>query len=914
MKLWKRALGIGLCGALSASLLAGCSADFGSSDSADSEAGSYVETDYGVPALEGDAADEDSRGYMEAMTFLPEENLVRVLMSDDSDLGHSVLDSADGGRTWTESAFDISALESVVIKYDAADGDENSGKYGYLSQAAFDSEGDLFFTYVASEWTMSGDTEIVDSTTSYYLLTADGVLTEIHMEIPDIPSTSHEEYIAEESSESDVTPADEGAAFSDADEVDSETSDEGKTEADSVTSDEDDAETGTDSSDEGETETGTDSSDEGETEIGTDSSDEVSDDDSVTISSGSAEDDEEEYNDINSLLLRDSENLYVQDLNGSIIHISLSDGSVAGMINDFDWINWMMLSGDRLLVFATDSVCEYDTGTDKQTAKHEALYDIFDSNSSFTAVGSVEDDAVIYYACMDGIFSYDLDTDTAAQVMDGNATSLNSANCGMDYFMETNDGSFLVWHTDYLTDTMESTLLNFSYSADAVADYTAELTIYVLANDNYSLDTMVSLYKKEHPDVKVTIEYGYSDDDAATASDALRTLNTEIMAGNGPDLILLDGMDVDTYVENGLLLDLSETVQPMIDSGALFPNIAGTYTEDDGAIYAVPLTFSVPALVGETEIVNEINSLSDYAAAVEAYAASEESADIPFMESYDLMDLIGTMMFVNAGTWFAEDETLDEENLTEYLTEMKKLYRAVYATLPEDDREYYDEEISSYLEDMGDTSSISDFGWIDPAGEVMSIMVGSSKIELGNLSYDNGLEYITSAQRAGEDITWKLMPGTMENVYVPSMTIGINSKSEQQEAAVVLLSYLLSDDGQEDALNYTDGYPVNTSAFDAMMTDPNLDQEGYEPGTSTASMGIVEEDGRETDLDLYWPSDEQIEEFKGIINGLDTPAYTNDTVLTTILTDCYACVTGDEVSVEDAIAQVVQDLSIYLAE
>ncbi|MCD8151381.1 MAG: extracellular solute-binding protein [Clostridiales bacterium] len=869
MKLQKRVLCAGLTGVLAASLLAGCSAEFGNTDSADSEVGAYVETDYGVPALEGDAVDEASSGYIEAMTFLPEENLVRVLMSDDSDLGYSALDSADGGRTWTESALDISALESVIVKYDAADGDENSGKYGYLSYAAFDSEGDLFFTYVSSEWTMSGDTEIVDSTTSYYLLTADGVLTEIPMEIPGIPSTSHEEFIAEESLESDATSED------DAGDADEETasSDTDETEADSDTSD-----------------------------------------DSVTISSGSAEEDEEEYNDINNLLLLDAENLFVQDFNGSITHISLSDGSVAGTIDDFDWVNWIMLSGDRLLVFAADSVCEYDTKTDTQTATHEALYDIFDSNSSFIAVGSVEDDAVIYYACMDGIFSYDLGTDTSAQVMDGNATSLNSANCGMDHFMETNDGSFLVWYTDYLTDTIDSTLLNYSYSADAAVDYTAELTIYVLADDNYSLDTMVSLYKKEHPDVMVTIEYGYSDDDAVTASDALRTLNTEIMAGNGPDLILLDGMDVDTYVENGLLLDLSETVQPMIDSGALFPNIAGTYTEDDGAIYVVPLTFSVPAIVGETGIVNEINSLSDYAAAAEAYAASEESADIPFMDSYDLMDLIGTMMFVNAGTWFAEDGTLDEENLTEYLTEMKKLYQAVYATLPEEDREYYDKEISSYLENMGDTLSFSDFGWIDPAGEVMSIMVGSSRIELGNLSYDNGLEYITSAQRAGENITYKLMPGTMENVYVPSLTIGINSKSEQQEAAIELLSYLLSDDGQEDALNYTDGYPVNTSAFDAMMTDPNLDQEGYEPGTSTASMGIVEEDGRETDLDLYWPSDEQIEEFKEIINGLDTPAYTNDTVLTTILTDCYACVTGDEVSVEDAVAQVVQDLSIYLAE
>ncbi len=894
MKLWKRILSAGLATILAASLLAGCSADFGNSDSSESETGGYVETDYGVPALESEADNEDFYSYIEAMSLLS-DGTIRVLMSDDSELGYSVLDSADGGQTWSEASLDITALESVIVDYDSTD--ETEGKYGYLDQAAFDSEGDLFFTYYVSEWSIEGDREIDDSTTSYYLLTADGVLTEISMEIPGIPNTSHQEYeyIAEETGESDIT-SESGS------EADGESGSSGESEEESesgVTSEKDE------SSDSSGEEGGMDSSD--------DDSTEDDDDDSVTINSGSEEGDDEEYNDIGSLLLLDAENLYVMDFNSVITHLSLKDGSVISTIEDFDWVNEIVLSGNRLLVLGMDSVYEYDTETDSQTATHDALYDAYMDSNSFAIAGRTKEDGTVYYACTDGIYSYDLDSDTSEQVMDGSATSLNSSNCNMEYFMAKEDGSFLVWYTDFLTDGMESTLLNYSYSAEAATDYEAELTIYVLAYDSYSLDTLVSFYRKEHPNVKVTIEYGYSDDDAVTASDALRTLNTEIMAGDGPDLILLDGMDVDTYIDNGLLLDLSETVQPMIDSGELFPDIAGTYTAEDGAIYAVPLTFTVPAIVGDADILSQINSLSDYAAAAEAYAATEEGSETSLLYTYDLMYLVGTMMSVNAGTWFAEDGTLIEENLTEYLAEVKKIYQAAYSTLSEENQEYYDEEASSLMEYMDDTTSVLDFSW-DPAGEVINIMGGDSKIELGNLSYSDGLEYIASAQRAGENITYKLMPGTMENVYVPSLTLGISSKSEQQEAAVELLSYLLGADGQEAALEYLDGYPVNTAAFDVMMTDPNLGEEWYDPESSTSSMGIVNEDGTEIDLDLYWPTEEQIAAFMEMINGLDTPAYTDDTILMTIMKDCYACVTGDEVSVEDAVAQVVQDLSIYLSE
>ncbi|MCD8231719.1 MAG: extracellular solute-binding protein [Clostridiales bacterium] len=865
MNLWKKYLSVGLIAALTASMMSGCSAgNAGDSGSADAEGGTYVETDYGVPGLEG--ADTDSYLSPTALAVL-EDGTVRAMVSDDSDIGYMIIDSKDGGATWEESEMDLSALSSVFVSDDMED--ESSGSYGYIYETAFDSAGDLFLVYAAYSYTTNGNTQISDGTISYYLLKTDGTLTEIPMEIPGIATTSHDEY--------EVYAEEEASGEEDA-------SDE---------SDESDA-----------LDAGDESSEEAISED--------EEDDSVTVTTGDTDEEEESYNDIAEVKLLDAENLYISDYNGVIYHISVSDGSIVNKIEDFEWVNVIALNGDRLLVQAEDGFYEYDAETLKQTAQHEELYDLYLDADNFTMADSAKDDGILYYICTDGIFSYDLNADTSKQIMDGSSTSLNSTMCSMDDFFAKDDGSFLVWFSDYMTDDIYETLLNFAYDASATVSYDAELTIYALSSDNYALEAIVSLYTRKNPNIKVNVEYGLSGDDAVTSSDALRTLNTEIMAGEGPDLILLDGMDVDTYIDNGLLANLSDIVQPMLDNSELFENIAKTYQTEDGEIYAVPMGFSVPAIVGSSDILDQINSLSDYVTAAESYAASEESADTPLLEDYDLTDVFGVMTFVNAGSWFSEDGSLDEAALTDYLTNVKAFFQAAYSTLPEEDQAELESELSD-LEDALDGVTMSVFGW-DPASDIISIIAGASKIELGNLCYSDALEYITSAQRVDETITCKLMPGTMENVYVPSFTVGINSKSAQQEAAVDFLSYMLSEEGQTAAISYQDCYPVNLAAFDEMMVDPQADLEGYDPEISHSSVGIIDDDGTETDLDLYWPDDEQIAAFKELMLSLDTPAYMNDTILTTIVSDCYAAVVSDSVSIEDAVAQVVKDINIYLSE
>ena len=61
-----------------------------------------------------------------------------------------------------------------------------------------------------------------------------------------------------------------------------------------------------------------------------------------------------------------------------------------------------------------------------------------------------------------------------------------------------------------------------------------------------------------------------------TLEDALKTLSTDILAGNGPDVLILDGMPVDSYVKKGILTDISDVVDEVKASDGLVDSIVKT--------------------------------------------------------------------------------------------------------------------------------------------------------------------------------------------------------------------------------------------------------------------------------------------------------------------------------------------------
>lgn len=852
MKKMKKLASIGLVLAMTVGLLAGCGGGNGGSgsDTASGGKGRYVEENWG-DTLE--SQDDDGYSYVQTMTQLS-DGTIRAIVSDNSDRGFSVKDSTDGGKTWADSSMDLSALDELHLGSDNTD-ENGNGDYSYTGNMTVDADGDLAFVYTLSHSETKGTITSVDSTEKYYLLTKDGKLSEIPMEIPNLQTTDHYEYDSSE----DAT---------------------GDTPADSADGEEAVAES--------------------ETE-----------DDGVVINDGSDDNsDTENYNGIRTFKLKDAENLFVADYNGVVYHVTTADGKIAATFDDFDWVNNMYLCGDKLLLDDYQHVYEYDTATDKKTAEHEELAKVITTKSSVMISDYLKDGNTIYYSCTEGIYTYNLDNDTSEQIVDGNMSSLVSPNGNVEYLIPKADGQILVKFSDYTGDTSEESFLNYAYDKDAAKRPDKELTIYTL-QDDYTIRTLAAAYQKSHSDVYVKVESGVSGADAVTTSDAIRTLNTEVMGGNGPDIIIMDGLPVDSYIEKGLLADVSDTVNPLISDGKLFEKIAQTYKSDDGKIYAVPMTFKVPIVIGKKSDLDKINSLADFASLAQDFAKNHEKNE-SFIETYGLYSLVGDMMYTNSASWFKEDGSLDTDSLKSYLNDIKTIYNSVYETLSDESKANVDEMKEYYTSD--DASSEYDVRWYgsDPSSMAMYIMAGMNRIAYGNMAGTSSLEDIASIMRKDTDITYKALPGSVQNVYVPSDVIGINAKSKNMDTAKDFYEYALSADGQK-AIDSYSGFPINKERFDASLVDPDAGSEDYDPNESKGGWGITDENGNDIFVDRYWPTDDQITELKNLIDSLEMPSYGDYTILSTIMKDSMNSIIGDT-SVDDAVDQIVKDINIYLSE
>ncbi len=86
--------------------------------------------------------------------------------------------------------------------------------------------------------------------------------------------------------------------------------------------------------------------------------------------------------------------------------------------------------------------------------------------------------------------------------------------------------------------------------------------------------------------------------------------------GEGPDLLILDGADLESFSGSGLLLDLSG----MVDTGSLYDFVTDRYTDADGKLFTLPARFTVPVMHGAAGTLDGVSTLDDVAALVQQYA------------------------------------------------------------------------------------------------------------------------------------------------------------------------------------------------------------------------------------------------------------------------------------------------------
>ncbi|MGL4737067.1 MAG: hypothetical protein ACRCW2_06375 [Cellulosilyticaceae bacterium] len=414
-------------------------------------------------------------------------------------------------------------------------------------------------------------------------------------------------------------------------------------------------------------------------------------------------------------------------------------------------------------------------------------------------------------------------------------------------------------------------LLEYAYNPDVASRPTTEVSIYML-EENMTIRQAAAEYQRKNPDVMVRLQVGMKSGEAATKADAIRTLNTELLAGKGPDILMLDGLPIESYRDKGVLWNMEEIIGPMLDKGLLLENIVGAYKEDNG-IYAVPTSFELPMMWGDKQLLEEAGSVQDIAAWAKAHPEQK------VMYSMTPSMLIKQFYGASASTWLDEKGQINEGEFAKFLEAINTLADNNAAEPVSEDKlyemSYFSREYMAYKDTALHTEPLGGFTYMTTP-----------------YSYINHRD----------DGDFKVMSNQGKGLFDAAGIIGINANSKNLDIAKGIVETALSETVQNVELG--EGFVVNTKAFDR-QSDPNQSM------GSMVAIGMSPAGGRP--IEFVSPDAKAYEQVSQIVKSVSMPAYEDEVLLDMIIEETKGYFDGTKTA-EEAASAVAQRTKAYLAE
>ena len=462
-----------------------------------------------------------------------------------------------------------------------------------------------------------------------------------------------------------------------------------------------------------------------------------------------------------------------------------------------------------------------------------------------------------------GILEIDRESEKCVTVVAAEQTMLSNA-AYFPLWFEEKDGTIYILFTN--RDQTSGRLVlyqqgdgsdNASYHSSLVSTNGNQLTIYGLY-DNELIRTAVSEFRLKHPDIDIIYEVAESAEGAVTESDLVRTLNARIAAGNGPDIFVLDGLPMDSYVESGILEDLSG----MLSETDVIPNIQTAY-ESSGEIYAVPARVGLPIIIGTQDVMNRsssLSSLADYANQAEPPYFVEGS------ESYETVIESFLPFYINS---IVNENHVDQDKLRMFLEDMKKISDSVNAV------------------------EITDFDSSHSPRRLAYGQVSLSVCTMKGMIDDEATEMIAFAKLKGDYAVY-------QNLFEPYGLLGVYKASGQKELAIEFVKTALSYEVQETEYRHG-GFPVSLSALEKWR-DTDSDRGG---ATGDPDTGIQ--------INYKWPDAASRNRLYEEILSLKTPVVCDQIVRQRLEVSAAAYLKG-EITLETAVQEIANEVDLYLQE
>lgn len=507
-----------------------------------------------------------------------------------------------------------------------------------------------------------------------------------------------------------------------------------------------------------------------------------------------------------------------------------------------------------------DKVFVYNIETGECTQSIEVSNKGYNNGTSWMIHMMTGNNKEIYLSNFDGIHKLSQGGTIWETIIDGNLNSLCMPSYNSYSLCQDTDGNFYHLYND---DHGNYLINQYVYDEEVPAVPSTELSIYSLYEEKTIIQAMVK-FQNENQNVKVNYHFDIGDNDPkVNTSDYIRALNTELLAGNGADLIVFDGMDINDYIEKGVLRDITDALKSSTDSDTVFENITNTYKREN-SIFAVPISINVPLVLGKKEAV----AASDTLQQLVNYATQENLP--PLFGDITYGDLAKSLYEQYYNELVNESGEFQEDKLREFVVNIEKLA----------------EQTKCLTEYSNDTCE----------GD-MGILHGVAQLGIHN---HDSIEDIGCAMQIANDIDGTWTPHN--NQYIPNLIVGINKASKQNTLADQFIQLLLSDGILS---YYGEGIPVNKTNSISNLKSPWSNDIIMTYGYSY--------NGEFTLYGVKTTKEDDLKRYVQMLENLDTPIFIDETIEIKVLE-----VVGEffekKLTVDEAVQKVTSYVNLYNEE
>jgi len=402
------------------------------------------------------------------------------------------------------------------------------------------------------------------------------------------------------------------------------------------------------------------------------------------------------------------------------------------------------------------------------------------------------------------------------------------------------------------------------------------LRVYTLL-DNAEVRQAIALYKEVHPDVKVELEIGIVAD-SVTAEDALRNLNIELLVGKGPDVLFLDGLPIEDFLEQGVLFDLTDIYDEAISSGLYYENIISAFVVN-GECKVIPLRFAFPLVIAKTSVLDRLDSLPALVDLIEE-AASNNPESALFCEVSVLDNLLAAYY-----PSFFDQASFNAKALTQFFEGVKSLSIILEAG---NQRGIHPEPGGNAHLDTHTAVNDSTVGNLSFCADPNQILIyqifieqefGISEAVMQNVEIDAAADVLSLGNR---------------KCFIPKSYVAINSSCNEIELAQSFVRMTLGNDYHQN--NQMTGLSIMRS----IIADKTR---------SAFIMGL--EDGGHLFAEPF--SNETLASYYTLFSSLDTPVVIDSVIQETIYEQLRRYL-DDEASLEEAVSVSEKMINLYLSQ